>query len=52
MHDAWNAPPRASDPEMNIPPELIDLSQLATAEGQYMRAVRDHLASLTPWWAR
>ena len=52
MHDAWNAPPAATDPEMNIPPEVIDLSQLAAAEAQYMRAVRDHLASLTPWWAR
>ncbi len=52
MHDAWNDPPRASDPEMNIPPEVIDLRQLETAEAQYMQAVRDHLASLTPWWAR
>jgi hypothetical protein len=52
MHDAWNDPPRASDPEMNIPPEVIDLRQLEAAEAQYMQAVRDHLASLTPWWAR
>jgi hypothetical protein len=52
MHDAWNDPPRATDPEMNIPPEVVDLRQLEAAEAQYMRAVRDHLASLTPWWAR
>jgi hypothetical protein len=52
MHDAWNDPPRATDPEMNIPPELIDLSQLAAAEDEFMQAVRRHLASLTPWWAR
>ena len=52
MHDAWNAPPRASDPEMNIPPEVVNLSQLEAAEAQYMQTVRDHLASLTPWWAR
>jgi hypothetical protein len=37
---------------MNIPPELVDLSQLAAAEAEYMQAVRQHLSSLTPWWAR
>jgi hypothetical protein len=52
MHDAWNDPPRATDPEMNIPPDIIDLSQLEAAEARYMQAVRDHLAGLTPWWAR
>jgi hypothetical protein len=52
MHDAWNDPPRATDPEMNIPPELVDLSQLAAAEAEFMQAVRQHLSSLTPWWAR
>jgi hypothetical protein len=52
MHAAWNDPPRASDPEMNIPPEVVDLRQLDAAEAQYMQAVRDHLTSLTPWWAR
>lgn len=52
MHDAWKDPPRATDPEMNIPPELVDLSQLAAAEAEFMQAVRQHLSSLTPWWAR
>jgi hypothetical protein len=52
MHDAWNDPPQATDPEMNIPPEIIDLRELEAAEDQYMQAVRDHLSSLTPWWAR
>jgi hypothetical protein len=52
MHAAWNDPPRATDPEMNIPPEVVDLRQLAAVEAQYVQAVRDHLASLTPWWAR
>jgi hypothetical protein len=52
MHAAWNDPPRASDAEMNIPPDVVDLRQLEAAEAQYMQAVRDHLASLTPWWAR
>jgi len=52
MHDAWNDPPRATDPEMNIPPELVDLSQFAAAEAEFMQAVRQHLSSLTPWWAR
>jgi hypothetical protein len=52
MHDAWNDPPRATDPEMNIPPDIVDLSQLAPAEDAYMQAVRQHLSSLTPWWVR
>jgi hypothetical protein len=52
VQDAWNDPPRATDPEMNIPPEVIDLSQLAAAEAQYMHAVWQHLSGLTPWWAR
>jgi hypothetical protein len=37
---------------MNIPPDVVDLGQLATAEAAYMQAVREHLAGLTPWWAR
>lgn len=52
MHAAWKDPPRATDPEMNIPPDVVDLRQLEAAEAQYMQAVRDHLVSLTPWWAR
>ena len=52
MHDGWNNPSRAMDPEMNIPREVIDLGELATAEAEYMQAVRQHLSSLTPWWAR
>jgi hypothetical protein len=52
MHDAWNDPPRATDSEMNIPPGVIDLSQLAPAEAAYMQAVRQHLLGLTPWWVR
>ena len=51
MHDAWNDPPRATDPEMNIP-DLVDFSPLAAAEAEFMQAVRQHLSSLTPWWAR
>jgi hypothetical protein len=47
MHDGWNDPPRATDPEMNIPREVIDLGQLATVEAEYMQAVRQHLSSLT-----
>jgi hypothetical protein len=52
MHDAWNDRPRATDREMNIPPDLVDLSQLMAAEAEFMQAVRHHLSSLTPWWAR
>jgi hypothetical protein len=37
---------------MNIPREVIDLGELATAEAEYLQAVRQHLSSLTPWWAR
>ena len=52
MHAAWNDPPRTTDSEMNIPPEVIDLRQLEAAEARYMQAVRGHLASLASWWAR
>lgn len=52
MHDAWNDPPCGADSDMNIPPEVVNLGQLATAEGEYMQAVQQHLSSLTPWWAR
>jgi hypothetical protein len=38
MHDGWNDPSRATDPEMNIPHEVIDLGELATAEAEYMQA--------------
>jgi hypothetical protein len=44
--------PGATDSEMNISPEVVDLRQLEAAEARYIQAVRDHLASVTPWWAR
>jgi hypothetical protein len=32
------------------PGDVVDLGQLKATEAQYVLAVRDHLASLTPWW--
>lgn len=52
MHEAWKAPPTESDDTMNIPPSVIDLSPLAPHEAAYMDAVRTHLTTLAPWWAR
>ncbi|MGW6742504.1 hypothetical protein ACWGDX_17580 [Streptomyces sp. NPDC055025] len=52
MHDAWNAPAITSDSEMNIPPTVIDLSELVQYETAYLNAVRSHLHDLLPWWKR
>ncbi|MFD7444023.1 hypothetical protein [Streptomyces sp. NPDC059909] len=52
MHDAWRAPPITSDDAMNIPPTVIDLSSLKPYEQAYLKAVRTHLDSLTPWRRR
>lgn len=52
MHEAWNAPANDSDGAMNIPPTLVDLSELTTHETVYIDAVRTHLRRLAPWWAR
>jgi hypothetical protein len=50
MRDAWNDSPITSDREMNMPPTVIDLSKLAQAEKDFMKAVDDHLDRLAPWW--
>jgi hypothetical protein len=52
MHEAWNAPANDSDSAMNIPPTLVDLSELTTHETAYIDAIRTHLRKLAPWWAR
>jgi hypothetical protein len=52
MHEAWNAPANDSDAAMNIPPTVVDLSSLGPHEAAYIDAVRAHLRSLAPWWAR
>ena len=52
MHEAWEAPPITSDTQMNIPPAVIDLSELVQYETAYLNAVRAHLHELIPWWKR
>jgi len=37
---------------MNIPPTLVDLTELTKHETAYIDAVRTHLRRLAPWWAR
>lgn len=51
MQQAWAAEPVNSDAAMNIPSDVIDLSELASQEDVYMEAVRNHLRRLSPWWA-
>jgi hypothetical protein len=41
--DAWLADPAACDEQMNIGPELIDLSELQSYEQQYVQAAQQHL---------
>ena len=52
MRDAWLAEPLTDDIAMNISPEVIDLSALAPLEQPFTTAVRDHLDSIAPWWAK
>ncbi|MFD9059929.1 hypothetical protein ACFVZ3_00205 [Kitasatospora purpeofusca] len=52
MHEAWKAPAITADTQMNIPPTVIDLSELAQYEKAYLDAVRAHLHELLPWWRR
>lgn len=52
MHEAWEAPAITSDTQMNIPPTVIDLSELVQYETAYLDAVRAHLHELLPWWKR
>jgi hypothetical protein len=37
---------------MNIPPTIIDLSSLTPLEAAFTDAVREHLITIAPWWAR
>lgn len=52
MHDAWLAPAPTAGAAMNIPTTTIDLTALAPYEAAYMKATREHLKHLAPWWAR
>ncbi|TQF04398.1 hypothetical protein E6W39_21955 [Kitasatospora acidiphila] len=52
MHDAWEAPAITTDRQMNVPPTVIDLSELAQYETAYLDAVHTHLHELLPWWKR
>lgn len=42
-HDAWLAPAATSDADMNIPPSVVDLSQLKPLEGAFIAASKQHL---------
>ena len=42
-HDAWLAPAAMSDADMNIPPSVVDLSQLAPLEDAFIAASKQHL---------
>jgi hypothetical protein len=52
MHDAWLDSPPETDAEMNIDTSVIDLSDLAPYEAEYMAAAHAHLKRLAPWWTR
>lgn len=52
MRQAWQDPAITSDRDMNISPDLVDLSSLVAYEKAYLDEVAKHLAALTPWWCR
>jgi hypothetical protein len=53
MHDAWIEPGLDNDAGMNIGPDRVDLSELATAEQQFLDVAKAHVEALTtPWWSR
>ena len=52
MKDAWRVPPITEDAGMIIPTSEVNLSGLKQAEAAYASAVTEHLARLSPWWAR
>lgn len=53
MRAAWLEPALDDDAGMNIGPDRVDLTELATAEQQFLQAAKSHVAALTtPWWRR
>ena len=50
MRKAWEAPPITRDDQMNMAPEIVDLSELPSLEAKFMGAVKEHLDQLAPWW--
>ncbi|NHW46087.1 hypothetical protein HAV21_04165 [Paenarthrobacter sp. MSM-2-10-13] len=52
MKDAWRVPPITEDSNMVIPTSDVNLSGLKQAEEAYRAAVAQHLAKISPWWAR
>lgn len=52
MREAWKVDPITTDAQMNIGPELVDLSELRPLEEAFTAATVQHLKELTPWWCR
>jgi hypothetical protein len=53
MRAAWQEPALDEDAGMNIGPDRVDLTELATAEQQFLQAAKAHVAALTtPRWRR
>ena len=53
MHTTWQEPALNEDAGMNIGPERVDLTELTTAEQQFLQAAKAHVAALTnPSWRR
>src|SRR5574341_1480806 len=47
IRQAWLDQPAVEDADMNISPEIVDLTMLKPFEDNYMAAVRAHLGNLT-----
>lgn len=52
MRQAWIDESATSDADVNVPPEIVDLSPLKPFETAYMDAVAAHLRALAPWWSK
>jgi hypothetical protein len=51
--DAWLADPITEDAQMNIGPDLVDLSELKPLEASYASEAEKYLAQyVRPWWKR
>lgn len=53
MHAAWLEPALDDDAGMNIGPDRVDLSDLKSAEDDFLLAAKTHVEAITePWWRR
>lgn len=50
-HDAWLQPPPTRDEEMNIPPNVVDLSPVQPFEAAFAAAAKEHLDAYLTWRA-